>query len=73
MYDRIRMEIERQVGDIRKELCRGEVGKGTEEEWMRLLELEWKRFLEQMLLIRSIFLHLDRTFVLQSAGLLSIW
>lgn len=73
LYDRIRMEIERQVGEIRKELHRGEVVQGTEEEWMGLLELEWKRLLEQMLLIRSIFLHLDRTFVLQSAGLLSIW
>lgn len=72
LYDRIRMEIERQVGEIRKDLCQGVVGQELEL-WMAGLETEWKRFLDQMLLIRSIFLHLDRTFVLQSAGLLSIW
>jgi cullin-4 len=69
------MEIERQAGEIRKDLLKGEGDDGdkSEERWLQGLEGEWKGFLNQMLLIRSIFLHLDRTFVLQSAGLLSIW
>ncbi|KAI8586877.1 ubiquitin-protein ligase, cullin 4 [Geranomyces variabilis] len=33
----------------------------------------WTSFCRQMLLIRSIFLYLDRTYVLQSAGLRSLW
>lgn len=73
LYDRIRMEIERQAGDIRRELLKLDMSSGSEELWLNSLEGEWKAFLEQMLLIRSIFLHLDRTFVLQSAGLLGIW
>lgn len=73
LYDRIRMEIERQAGDIKKELLASDCTTGAEEVWLGMLETEWKKFLEQMLLIRSIFLHLDRTFVLQSTGLLSIW
>lgn len=73
LYDRIRLEIERQAGEIKKELLTCDCGTGVEEVWMKTLEGEWKAFLEQMLLIRSIFLHLDRTFVLQSSGLLGIW
>lgn len=67
------MEIERQVGEIRRALMGLQVGDKGEEKWLESLEGEWKGFLNQMLLIRSIFLHLDRTFVLQSASLLSIW
>ena len=73
LYDRIRLEIERQAGEIKKELLKSDCSTGVEEVWMKGLEGEWKAFLEQMLLIRSIFLHLDRTFVLQSSGLLGIW
>ncbi|KAJ8329818.1 hypothetical protein O5D80_002012 [Batrachochytrium dendrobatidis] len=33
----------------------------------------WLRYCQQMMLIRSIFLYLDRTYVLQTASLKSIW
>ncbi|GAA6062544.1 hypothetical protein JCM10212_004310 [Sporobolomyces blumeae] len=74
LYDRIRMEIERQAGDIRRSLARAsDGGTGTEERWLAEFEKEGSAFLQQMLLVRSIFLQLDRTYVLQSPGLLSIW
>lgn len=73
LYDRIRMEIERNAGEVRKALLVPDVVAGEEERWLTLLEGEWKAYLEQVLLVRAIFLHLDRTFVLQSAGLLSLW
>ncbi|GAA5939450.1 cullin family protein [Sporobolomyces koalae] len=77
LYDRIRMEIERQAGEIRKALATmttdGSASKGHEEKWLSEFQLEGQRFLDQMLLVRSIFLQLDRTYVLQSPGLLSIW
>ncbi|KAK4703819.1 cullin 4, partial [Phenoliferia sp. Uapishka_3] len=73
LYDRIRMEIERNAGEVRRELLAQEAADGEEERWLGLLEGEWKRFLDQVLLVRAIFVHLDRTFVLQSTGLLSLW
>lgn len=76
LYDRIRMEIERETGELRKILAGsadGMMHEGQEEKWMNEFEREGKRFLDQVLLIRSIFLQLDRTYVLNSAGLLSIW
>ncbi|GAA5826653.1 hypothetical protein JCM5353_005003 [Sporobolomyces roseus] len=74
LYDRIRMEIERQAGEIRRVLnSTGGSSAGTEEKWLKEFETEGKQFLDQMLLVRSIFLQLDRTYVLQSPGLLSIW
>lgn len=73
LYDRIKMEIERQAGEIRRVLTAAEASEGAEERWMGLCEEEGKRFLQQMLLVRSIFLQLDRTWVLQTPGVLSIW
>ncbi|BGP34146.1 hypothetical protein JCM10296v2_005961 [Rhodotorula toruloides] len=76
LYDRIRMEVERETGELRKILAGSADGmmlEGQEEKWMNEFEREGKRFLDQLLLIRSIFLQLDRTYVLNSAGLLSIW
>ncbi|GAA5868593.1 hypothetical protein JCM1840_005500 [Sporobolomyces johnsonii] len=74
LYDRIRVEIERQAGDVRRVLAeKGDVVEGMEERWLSGFEKEGKQFLDQMLLVRSIFLQLDRTYVLQAPGLLSIW
>ena len=88
LYDRIRIEVERRVGEIARRL-RAPIEEADEaaaaESWLRRLELEWKRFLDQMvrgrsrarltpqLMVRSVFLHLDRTFVLHRPSLLSIW
>ncbi|GAA5832696.1 hypothetical protein JCM11251_005725 [Rhodosporidiobolus azoricus] len=75
LYERVKMEVERAVGDVRRALSResdaGEDGK--EERWLSDFEKEGKTFLQQISLSRSILLQLDRTFVLQTPGLLSIW
>lgn len=69
------MEIERQAGEIRRVLLSAENDEtaGKEESWLGAFDKEGKQFLNQMLLVRSIFLQLDRTYVLQSPALLSIW
>lgn len=72
LYDRIRLEVERQTVEIRKELI-SSGAEGSEEQWLAGWEAQAKRFLEQVLLIRSVFLHLDRTYVLKEPGLLSLW
>ncbi|GAA5986059.1 hypothetical protein JCM10908_006388 [Rhodotorula pacifica] len=80
LYDRIKMETERQTGEIRRALVGGAADggddvlmEGQEEHWMEQFQREGKQFLDQVLLVRSIFLYLDRTYVLSSAELLSIW
>ncbi|GAA5889294.1 hypothetical protein JCM6882_000698 [Rhodosporidiobolus microsporus] len=75
LYDRVKMEIERAVRDVRRALSAAgaEETEGKEERWLGEFEREGKTFLQQMSLSRSILLQLDRTFVLQTPGLLSIW
>ncbi|TPX36563.1 hypothetical protein SmJEL517_g01214 [Synchytrium microbalum] len=47
---------------------------GTEgEHFLQALETVWTSHCQQMILIRSIFLYLDRTYVLQTSWLLSLW
>lgn len=72
LYDRIRLEVERQTVEVRKELNQGAQEEG-EESWLTRWDQQAKRFREQVLLIRSVFLHLDRTYVLREPGLLSLW
>jgi cullin-4 len=98
LYDRIRIEVERKVGES------GGVLRGLDaggEAWLTEVERTWQSFREKMvgptirvcvflsqvsttalmhcrrlslqLMVRSIFLHLDRTYVLQNAQLLSLW
>ncbi|GAA5869095.1 hypothetical protein JCM8547_008696 [Rhodosporidiobolus lusitaniae] len=74
LYDRIRMEIERAAGGCRAALREG--GEKTdegEERWLGEVEKEGRGYLEKMLLVRSVFLTLERTYVLQTPGLESIW
>ncbi|KAI8921457.1 Cullin family-domain-containing protein [Entophlyctis helioformis] len=40
---------------------------------LRLLDECWRRYCQQMVLIRSIFLYLDRTYVLQTPSTKSLW
>lgn len=51
LYDRIRIEVERRVGEIARRLrvpIEDTDEAAASEAWLRRLELEWKRFLEQM-------------------------
>ncbi|KAK4056958.1 hypothetical protein OIO90_001858 [Microbotryomycetes sp. JL221] len=43
------------------------------DQWLQTFQTESKQFLNQILLIRAVFLFLDRTFVLHNKDLLSIW
>ena len=71
LYDRIKLELERKVVSIKQTLSRA--ADLDAQEYLKLLEAEWKAFSEQLGMIRSIFLHLDRTYVLSQKSLLSIW
>lgn len=44
-----------------------------DQQFLRALNQSWHEHCRQMLMIRSIFLYLDRTYVLQNKNLLSIW
>ena len=91
LYDRIRIELEKKVGDVQRtltastsggtgvDLDAAELGRTTApsaaeaEAFLSLLDREWNTFTRQLGMIRSIFLHLDRTWVLNQKALLSIW
>lgn len=72
LYDKIKMEIEKQASQIRKSLAEL-TSTENQESWLRNLKLEWKRYCDALILVRSVFLGLDRGFILNSVGLLSIW
>ncbi|GAA5840529.1 hypothetical protein JCM9279_007355 [Rhodotorula babjevae] len=88
LYDRLRLELERAAGDLRRSLAAPVpdsaastttassalgVKAAAHEAWTKQFDDEVGRFGDQVLLVRSVFLHLDRTYVLQSPALLSIW
>lgn len=41
--------------------------------FLALMDATWQDHCKQMLTIRSIFLYLDRTYVMQTAGVKSLW
>ncbi|XP_046371924.1 cullin-4A-like [Haliotis rufescens] len=43
------------------------------EQFLKLIDNCWQNHCRQMIMIRSIFLFLDRTYVLQNSAILSIW
>lgn len=43
------------------------------EQFLKLIDTCWQNHCRQMIMIRSIFLFLDRTYVLQNSSILSIW
>lgn len=82
LYDRIRIEVERRVGEIKHTLLSSSLLPGSSSigavsgnvpEWLALLHEQWLTFENQLNMVRGIFLHLDRGFVLQRKDLLSIW
>ncbi|KAJ3218002.1 Cullin-4A [Dinochytrium kinnereticum] len=58
---------------ILKELERLKRGDYPKNGWLEALDECWKNFCRQQIMIRSIFLYLDRTYVLQTPGLAGIW
>ncbi|GAA6057300.1 hypothetical protein JCM3770_001707 [Rhodotorula araucariae] len=75
LYDRIRLELERQCATIRRTLADNDPHSTdvNDDRWVARFEDEARHFADQLLLVRSILLPLDRTYVLQSPTLLSIW
>ena len=84
LYDKIRIELERKIGEIKLTLLSSPdlpstsafsqgAAASNHETWLSLLESEWQTFKNQLNLIRGIFLHLDRGYVLAHKELLSIW
>ena len=71
LYDKLGLELERQAVSVKRALADDAIA--APEDWLQRFELESKRFMDQALLVRSVFLYLDRTHVLQTPGLLSIW
>ncbi|KAK4052424.1 hypothetical protein OIV83_002226 [Microbotryomycetes sp. JL201] len=72
LYDKLRLEIERAASSIRRKLA-SEQSTATNHEWLQLFETLAKEYTQQILLIRSVFLYLDRTYVLGNKELLPIW
>eukprot|EP00118_Oscarella_pearsei_P010943 m.69945 g.69945 ORF g.69945 m.69945 type:complete len:795 (+) comp35648_c0_seq13:32-2416(+) len=71
LYERLRQECEVHAREHFKVIC----GKGAMDfvGFLKLLDKCWQEHCSQMIMIRSIFLFLDRTYVMQSTGVLSIW
>ena len=79
LYDRLKTEFERETSEIMKRLS-GVLGDivasgGDEEAFLQQFESMWSKHCQHSAAIRSIFLYLDRTYILQncSEGMRSIW
>ncbi|KAM0790651.1 hypothetical protein ACM66B_004511 [Microbotryomycetes sp. NB124-2] len=75
LYDKLRLEIERAAGSVRRQLLTDQArsAAATSDEWLQLFDSLTKQYTQQVLLVRSVFLYLDRTYVLANKDLLPIW
>ena len=81
LYDRIRLELERAVGQLRSKLSDRDLlatdtmttTAAAAATWLTTLENEWNAVERDILLLRGVLLQLDRGFVLRSPDLLPIW
>lgn len=71
LYERVKLEIERQTAQVTKSLR--QAVDGSDEEFLIAWEKEATLWIDQIILIRSVFLHLDRTWVIDQLEILSIW
>ncbi|KAI9591123.1 ubiquitin-protein ligase, cullin 4 [Syncephalis fuscata] len=70
LYNRLQEESKQHVISIANQL---KSYTGGHEEFLDLIYQEWTNYCHQVIMIRSIFLYLDRTFVLQTTSIESIW
>ncbi|KAL1924121.1 uncharacterized protein VTP21DRAFT_7156 [Calcarisporiella thermophila] len=70
LYERLKKECENHV---LKRLSKLRDTQGDNEVFLKTVKNYWLDHCRQMVLIRSIFLYLDRTYVLQTSGLSSLW
>ncbi|KAK9722077.1 hypothetical protein K7432_002964 [Basidiobolus ranarum] len=70
LYRKLKAECETHVTE---ELAKLKNNITTNEVFLTAIDNCWKDHCRQMIMIRSIFLYLDRTYVLQTSGLSSLW
>ncbi|KAI8577434.1 hypothetical protein K450DRAFT_252413 [Umbelopsis ramanniana AG] len=70
LYTRLREECEKHV---QVELQKLSSNSKTGVFFLETVSQTWADYCNQMIMIRSIFLYLDRTYVLQSSGIFSLW
>jgi len=71
LYVRLQRECEDHVKQEYQKLSTTQTSGGNE--YLNLIDDCWSSFCQHMTLIRKIFLHLDRTYVIQNASIKSIW
>ncbi|CAG8716837.1 7027_t:CDS:10 [Cetraspora pellucida] len=70
LYSRLQEECESHLVKEKEKL---DCDNSDDEAFLQVVDRCWQAHCEQMGLIRSIFLYLDRTYVLQTPGIASIW
>ncbi|WKY01288.1 hypothetical protein Q1695_015353 [Nippostrongylus brasiliensis] len=70
-YDRLLENVRKWIGRFRNELNEKCSSGGVE--FMKAIENLWSDYCEQMILIRNVFLYLDRTFILENIDESPIW
>ncbi|KAG0218744.1 Cullin-4B [Mortierella sp. NVP41] len=69
-YNKLKEEVENHVKKVVENL---NANRSEKEAFLEHVHREWTDHCRQLIMIRSIFLYLDRTFVLQTLGVSSIW
>ncbi|KAG2184596.1 hypothetical protein INT43_000505 [Umbelopsis isabellina] len=70
LYTRLREEC---ANHVKEELDKLSSNQTTGIYFLEMVGQAWADYCNQMIMIRSIFLYLDRTYVLQSSGIFSLW
>lgn len=70
VYGQLRELVERHTGEMVKQFLGESMDKLI---FMKKMNEAWSGHCRQIIMVRSIFLFLDRTYVLQQPGVLSIW
>ncbi|KAJ1351524.1 hypothetical protein KIN20_007553 [Parelaphostrongylus tenuis] len=70
-YDKLLENVRRWIRGFRSDLNEKSASGGVE--FMKTVENLWSDYCEQMILIRNIFLYLDRTFILENIDESPIW
>ena len=73
LYQRLHDECERHAIKILDALLAQSATMGSDELFLDAVTAAWQDFYEMMYTIRAIFLYLDRSYVIQTPGLRSIW
>ncbi|KAH8924202.1 hypothetical protein BT69DRAFT_96896 [Atractiella rhizophila] len=72
LYDGVRAEVELKAAKVVEDLEQ-RVAVGREEEWLAHVDSELKAYFRKVLVMRAVFLPLDRNYVLKRPNLLSLW